>query len=451
MNYFIIFIYTALLLFTIIETIRVSNRFFIVFLLLLSFSPMMQYIVFPEMNEGQYFAFPLRRIYCELINIFIVLIFLVLSVLKKRINMKGRVMMIFLAFLWICTSSIQLFFSIDFERSIVIYLFGVILPFLIFVSFAIHDIFEYSKIELLRIFILSLACFIIFNLSITYIGYFYYVFLKGFGSFSSLDFLRNSQVGVFRSNAGINYLAHFIPFIFIKYPYLYPKEKKIVNVAKVMFVMLFIFTLSRTGTLILVLGFLFIFLYSKKFGTNRKKLLLYIFLFLILALNLFPNLIDFATERFFYKGNTVSEAIKYDPRMLIWETADLNILKNPFTGYGLGAFYHLSPLVDKFSNAHNIFRNILLERGIFAIITLFITIIFYIRINVKINKLNCNDPNIVKLFLGLRIGLLLYFIMSFTSEELIVTGGPSHSLPMIIIIYLLAFHYIFYNATKKEY
>ena len=93
------------------------KEFLILFGILFSISPLMQYVIFPEYKtvEG-YRDLSINRIFFEYVNTFILLI---AHTVFKTVRLKTRVLKKFriLIFIWIFFNFLSVFNSIDFVRS----------------------------------------------------------------------------------------------------------------------------------------------------------------------------------------------------------------------------------------------------------------------------------------------------------------------------------------------
>ena len=126
-------------------------------------------------------------------------------------------------------------------------------------------------------------------------------------------------------------------------------------------------------------------------------------------------------------------SIEGDERFVLYNIVVNNLMENLLTGIGISNFIFINDFA--FSNAHNIFLNILIERGIFIWI-LFIYFIY--KLITGLNSCSRLNPKL-HFFQLLKYGVLGYFAIGLTGNDLFISSGFVNSWPMyfLILIYVI--------------
>lgn len=441
----ILFFYLVNITFA-IYTILYKRKYFIFsFFMLISFSPFMQYIVYPEFTiPGQYYDLNYKRLSVELINTIILFFFAATNVFTKvnrkvRLNNHLTIFIFFVIFLWIVFNTVSLINAIDLERSIPSYIISVIQPFLLLFVFNNWALYANLTSEKL---ILAISAYISINILITLIGLIFN-FNRLDENGVSLSFFQQ-QIGVFRGNAGINMLAFFVPFIF-NFELKYSKSTNLLfNISRLLLLILILMTASRTGFFIFLIALIVrMFTFLRRKPSLIVRIMSFGALFITIILLIFPDWGDFLLNRTLYKlGNTIDSSLERDMRLVLWSFAMDLVPHNPLWGIGLSNFQTIAPY--GLSNAHNLYLNILTERGILALTSFLLMIFIFFRINLKIQKFVV-DLKMRLIIKDLSLGFLLYLVMSFTMEDLIVVGGLIHAIIGNTLFAIVFFHTYYYN------
>lgn len=253
----------------------------------------------------------------------------------------------------------------------------------------------------------------------------------------NLDILDDAAInrtggGLWLSNVSTQILALLFPFVFFKINYKYAWAMKVS--ALILFVVLLSISMSRTGLVVYVIMLLLI------FRKSRKKFL-FIALgipLLLLTLNYLGNtfqvdIIELYSVRFFGDGNAF-DTTESDARFQIYNEAFEIVKGREFLGTGISTFHDLN--TSGFSNAHNIFINIFVERGIIGLgfIAVFFYFMFRINVNRLINPLASNERDF---FTFMKIGLLGFLLIGLTGNDLFLNSGFINGWPTYIIVFLL--------------
>ena len=113
---------------------------------------------------------------------------------------------------------------------------------------------------------------------------------------------------------------------------------------------------------------------------------------------------------------------------------------------GISSFNELNK--NNYSNAHNIFINIFVERGFIGLILLFIFIFYFFSVNSKGIKL-FEKYQLEQDFLKLiRIGVIGFFLIGLTGNDMFINSGFVSGWATYILVFLLAIQIKKINALK---
>ena len=439
MNSIFIIIY-SLLLILLINSLRKKNikEFLVLFGILFSFSPLMQYVIFPEYKTAEgYRNISINRILFEYVNTFILLI---ASYVFRTVSSKTRVFQRFrnLIFFWIFFNLLSVLLSIDFVRSFNAFIIAVINP-ILFARLFNNKRILYNSLN----FFISFFCVLLFfNLGIKFSSILFNVSRGAITNFSigygAVEF------GNLRGNSATNFLSFFLPLLFFNLKYLNNKRlSTLLRIIKYLLAFVFLTAGSRTGYLIFGLLVLYGFI------ANHLKFKQTIGLIILLALSSsvfsFLNVDSFSgflAERFTAKGSTILDSASNDERIMLWSEALVKFSENGYEGVGISNYFLV---FKKYGNAHNLYVNLIFERGIIVFMLFIIITIFSIIIHRRNIKLIQNKP--IKLFFSFfLIGLLSYLLYSITGDSFISISQTVHSFPSYIFTIFIFFPFYYFNA-----
>ena len=415
-------------------------------LCLVTFSPMMQYVVFPEYKKYdalgiRYLAFD--RVWVEYI---VSLVFVLFYISLPKPRFKGLRFINLLLILYIIFNLSQFFFCVDYIRAINGYWISVINPVLYILC--LNKVITYKGI--------------IFTSDIYKFFYRYSVFLLFlFFAISFFNFLRvgfaedeyveslhiwgiSSGLGVFRSRIVLTSLFFISPIILFPSKYAEKKGFKHLLLFTIGFLLVLFVANSRT----MYFGFLVMFIISVLINPfkSRKSQLFFLSCFIIFvvvanSISTNINILELVTGSFLKRGDTVVSSALEDERFLIWNFALKCADQAHYLGTGIGSFTLLYE--RHYSNAHSLYLSILAERGIFVFLLIIYTLIYIIF--VAWNKSHSKGGYLYRL---ISIGTICYCIISYTGEELFNVAQVAYSLtPYMIFIFAV---FVAYNSFVKD-
>jgi len=443
MNNLFILIYVILFITVCNRLLKKDLKWFIIFFgLLFCFSPLMQYVIFPEYKTTLgYRSVSLHRIFFEYVNTFILIVAtLTFRTLKTRTN--ALTVFKFLLLLWFVFNLLSVYNSIEISRSIGVFFMTIVNPILFAFLFNNRKILENSMNFLLTFFTVIL----LFNLGVKYFSVLYNL---GRGAISVWSIGYGAmEFGTFRSNSGTNFLSIFLPLAFLKSTFIKNERlRKYFEILKWIIIFTFIITGSRMGYFVFGLGLIIAF-YTKQINFKQGLNLL---LVAIIASTTFAylneeSIFDFLENRFTNKGDTAIESAENDERLLLWENALEDSQNNSISGVGAGNYFLV---YEKYSNSHNLFVNILFERGILVLILLVSLIIFALR-RYKRNLRILMNPEEHTFFSLMGFGLILYLVASLTGDSFISISQTVHSFPAYIFMVFISFPFFYYNFKMNN-
>tara|TARA_B100000927_G_scaffold285579_1_gene275857 strand:+ start:497 stop:1834 length:1338 start_codon:yes stop_codon:yes gene_type:complete len=438
MNSIFIIVYSVLLVLIIDQLVRRNlKKFLILFGILFSYSPLMQYVIFPEYKtfEG-YRSVSFDRVMFEYVN---TLILLFATNIFKTIKSKTGVFNRFrvLIFLWIIFNFLSVLNSINFDRSLNAFVIAILNP-ILFARLFNNKLIIHNSLNFLILFFCIL---ISFNLGVKYLSIIFNIsrgvsesFLIGYGAV---------EFGNLRGNSATNYLSFFLPLFLFNLKYLSNKNlKKLFNVVKILLIFVFLTSGSRTGYLIIGLFIIYSFTAKK---ISRKQVFGLTFL-LSISLTAFTyfnetSFSNFISERFTTKGSTVIDSATNDERLILWNETIEEFRENNYRGCGISNYFLI---FKKYGNAHNLYINLMFERGILVFVLFVFITLFSIYICRKNIKLSIYKP--VKLFFScLLVGLIFYLIASFTGQSFLSISQTVHGFPSFVFTIFIFYPFYHFN------
>jgi len=357
-----------------------------------------------------------------LLEYFLVFIFLFLLLISKTIFKKNsfckRVNSLTkVSFLYVLVTFISVIFSQDFSRSMGLFAFGLVGPFLLYLIIVYKTQPNISNLKWL------IKSFLISSLLFLFIGY---LFAFRFGFSADLMEVRAGK-NIYGSNSVIGTISFILPLIFISKKYFISEYtgKLLLRIFGLLAVVWTIISLSRWGyaTLFLIY-FLSVFFINKSFSI--KRLVLTTILFFMIGY-LIPDITELIVYRFTgsaevssFNVDNIYDRVLGEYRLVRWNNAFTVIENNLFFGIGLGNNY----LVDPFGNsdAHNLFINMLIEQGI--LVFLAILLVFNAVYKLIRNMVKYSNNSVFKiLVIALGIGLLAFHFWSLTGGTYIQASG----------------------------
>lgn len=216
----------------------------------------------------------------------------------------------------------------------------------------------------------------------------------------------SSSLNLFFISYGHNHLAEYLPFVLIPSLALFfkaennKKEKLIFGFLSVFFFVILILTFSRTSFLFFPF-ILFLLIKNLGFNFKRKKAFLFVLflipLFLLIAITFFSEFSlnnDFLKQNYPFLKKVLSKPFSYEGRLDYWQQGWHGFLERPIFGWGWGTFrlvslqFRNSPSTFSWYT-HDFYLQVLVESGIFGLITLMIFLYFsFIKIWEKIRIKN---------------------------------------------------------------
>jgi len=251
-----------------------------------------------------------------------------------------------------------------------------------------------------------------------------------------LDLLYNRTAGgLWLSNISTQILALFFPFIFTNVKFRFSNILKLLLLGG--FVILLVVSISRTALVVYSIMILLVFRkHSKKYQFIILGVLIlagvYVFADSVLDINIYELYAGRFDTNFSF-----TRTIEEDTRLKIYaESAEL-FVKDPIVGSGISTFSDLNR--NGFSNAHNMFINILVERGFIGLTLVLIFLYYWSKINKLGRKLitdrTSEDYNFFRLA---KIGFLGFLLIGLTGNDLFVNSGFVNGWATYILLFLLA-------------
>ncbi|MCJ8152360.1 O-antigen ligase family protein [Chryseobacterium sp. SSA4.19] len=414
------------------------NKFYLLGILVVLFmEPAFQKLTDPTMFGDSYMVYGIDRLKT---NIIMGATFIFLLMYPKNKSHLSNHFIFF--FTIIMFHLLNVIFSIDVQNSAALFIVSVIIPILLYLTLmSLGENFFGNNSNVLFSIYLGIITFIS-------IGLVMYNKTSSGGADVEEGFNRTGG-GLWLSNVSTQVLALFFPLLLIKNPV---KKLNIFRIiALILFFVLLTVSLSRTALFVYAFMMLFFLLKAKnKMLLVTGGMLFLVVSYYVLSAKLNFDLIEMYETRFHGKGS-VAETIEGDGRISIYGEA-LEVFKNSniFLGNGISSFNHINKM--GFSNAHNIYINILVERGLIGIAFLVGMLVYIFR---KIGRLKrtFNLSEIDKRILNsLRLGLIGFFLIGMTGNDLFINSGFVNSWPISCIVVLICIvenKALIYKKNKK--
>lgn len=209
--------------------------------------------------------------------------------------------------------------------------------------------------------------------------------------------------------------------------YLYKIEKKFyVFVCIIIFTVLLLFSFSKTSIISTYLAiFISVFFFTGGVGKKSISILIAAFIFVVFSVILMDKIISYI---YLYDGKLV---YTITGRSFIWEYALIQILENPFWGYGLLSFRYVGAQVFSFQTvqAHNELLQIWFSYGViglFLLFSIYRSLIISLRLSLK------NNRNVAML----TMSIIIYSLVKGVTEANVM--GSVVPFPILIFTLLLS-------------
>lgn len=438
-----------ILLFIFLNLINVSffltkkyKLFLFASLLIIFIEPIFQKLVDPTLYGETYNVFGFDRVKTNLI---IIISFIYILIKQRRVLLPDKISfpINFYIFIFFVFHVFNVLFSENIGNSTVIAIVSIIGPILFFyILTGLPEKIFTSNASLLNIIYFSVICFLL-------IGILMYnnTSIKS-GSVSDIAINRTGG-GLWLSNISTQLLAMLFPFTFSKIKFTF--SKTIRTVVILLFLVLLIISMSRTGLIVYFIMLLMIFK-----GSRNKILYILLsipvmFVLLNLAQRFFNiDIVDLYAQRFFQEGNAISTA-ESDSRFEIYKEGFEIVKGSEIFGTGISTFSDLNRL--GFSNAHNIFINIYVERGIIGLLLILILFYYILKSNRRLNKEFIGLDEESQFFKFFQIGIIGFLLIGLTGNDMFVNSGFVNGWATYILIFLLAIRIkkqIYFNKLKQN-
>lgn len=394
--------------------------FLILFFTIIFAEPVFQKLLDPTLFGDTFNVFGFDRFKTNLI----VIITLFLIFISQEHRVAGGIRGSFVPFI-VITIIFHVFnslFSINIDKSFIISLTSILGPILFFlVLFKIPLDFYKDSANFVRIFNLFI---------IAFLGIGVVMFIIGSEDTTSIQYSRSGG-GLWMSNISTQILAPLFPFLFSTEKFKFNSLIKFIG--SFLFALLLIVAMSRTAAVVYLFMVVAIF-------WNRKKKIKLLFLtvlgatlFLTLLNQLFNiDIIDMYESRFLMAGDVLQTASS-DTRFILYKDAVEVFKANSIFGIGIATYSESNSA--GFSNVHNIFLNILIERGVIGFTLLLAFIRYFVRTNLKCVQIaEQKDKEFFRLIL---IGFVGFFMMGLTGNDLFISSGFITGWPLYILLFTL--------------
>ena len=420
-------------------------------LLLMTFSPMMQYIYFPEYKMDtvlSYRQLPFKRVWLEYIQAFILIL-----IYKKIPGIGPNRLIVRFVSLYILVNLFQFVNTQDFIRSLNGYWLSVVNP-SIFALIAskvlncnIHKestilsvIFKYLFIVLGLFFVISIFNFFrggVVQYDPDYEG----LFIYGIGS----------GLGVFRDRILMTNVFMFLPLLFLPHDSIVKKnltKKRLILFTLGIFLILLLSN-SRTMYMAVLLMLLLVTIFNPFQNKTEMIKILVGVACLSIVVNIVSSGVDITeviSDRFTNQGTNMFESAKEDERYEIWSTAKDFAEDTHYLGIGFANFnLKYAGRAGNYSNAHSMYYTTLAERGIMALIWLVYTLLFIALSSYKEMKNRTRMLGSI-----LFIGILCFSFVVYTGEDLFNVSQVAYALPPYFIMLALSLSLSYNNIQSDE-
>lgn len=266
---------------------------------------------------------------------------------------------------------------------------------------------------------------------------------------------------IYGSNAVIGAISFLLPLVLMGsrywHDYLPKSTFKIFRAIFLLFTLLgiswIITASSRWGYITFVTALVLVLLSDR--GYSKLRWLIPLTAVLVFIVFFSAQIREMITYRFTYGQPFVWEYIlqvaREDARWGIWQNAWDYFKSNTVVGIGLGNHFAISP--QQFTTAHNIFLNMLVERGI-VVSTAFLAIIaFFAKLNFKFRR-EAKDPTLRRLSLCLGLGVVTFLVWALAGGDFIqsrwfISAIPAHYFSAILGLQLYIIKLDCLNKSEK--
>lgn len=397
-----------------------GEKFVIFYVICIPIIPLYQNF-FP--SEGRRTDINIEILFLEVLFLFALI---VLYLIKKNTNIKTGYKNDFrvfnhLIFIWIVLNLISLLFSINVCRSFMMFLIGILGPALIFYLIA-----NKIKVNYKMLYFLILSLFASGTM---------YVLIGLFKNFRQLtqigEFIRITLRGNYGTNETIGAISFMIPLMFLSYSYYFSfSQSNVFNkifrfvlfAFRVFSITWILFSVSRWGYATFLLTILLVILFDR--GNLKIYQLIPFAISLFFIFSFFRETTELIIRRFTHTNlftlESVYQASITNLRLGIWRNAWECFKEHIVFGIGLGNHLIISPM--GYTTAHNMFLNILVERGIFVcIIFLGITVYFY-KSAFKFMR-NSKNYRLRRLSKFLTFSITIFLFWTLVGTDLIIATG----------------------------
>lgn len=449
-------VYTSLLVTTIYCMLLKPRSFFIFMVLLMFVSPTAQYLVYDGTGEN-YFTTTWRRLILEFINIALILGYIIRH--RVRINTMSKYIngYYLLLFIWNFLHLFNIVLSLDPTRSMIFYLISVLGPsiFSILIINTDSSILPVGKLPAM------VYRFSIFFFSVGILSVLYQVMKVG----AYVPILMRTAGGMYLSNFSIALMSLFFPILLISTQL--SKLDRLIKTSTILAVIIELLqALSRAGFGLYGLYFLYSRIKTPVNFILSVLIILSSFIVIDAGVKHYTKLsfTDAITHRFTGYGGDATAAALDDERLHLYFFAYDILSRNPTWisfGVGIGNYGLLRDHVITeskqnsrsltFSNAHNLFLNNLIERGIFILLTLLIILSSIVFFGRKVLTYYDKRSTEYKVYKSLLHGFVLFVLIASFNMDLFVSAAYQCGLAAYMLLFtgsLLIKGYL--NLQKQE-
>ena len=368
---------------------------------------------------------------------------IVLYLTKKNINIETDYkndfkIFNYLIFTWIVLNLASLLFSIDIYRSIKMFLIGILSP-----AFVFYLIANKTKVNYKTFYFLIFSLFasgIVFMLIASYIGF--------KQSREIGEFIRLTGKNIYGSNSLIGTISFILPLMFLSNNYYLNFSQS--NISKIFGFVLFafrvfsiiwiLFAVSRWGYATFFVTVLLVILFDR----NNLKYYWIIFLAIITfcAFFFFQETTKMIINRFtntnYFTLEAVYKITLTNQRWDIWRNAWEYFKGHIVFGIGLGNHYIISQF--GYTTAHNMFLNVLVERGILVFIILLGIVIYFYKTVFNFRK-KAKNYKLRRFSLFLAFSITTFLFWSLTGTDLIQSTGYISAIKAYYFSFILALQF----------
>lgn len=398
--------------------IKVYNIFYLLFLAIPVIPLYNRWLTHARVDR---YSFNIKTLFFEYLYVFfiIALFFVLKSKYKKNMYSRDINYVILFSFMIALSTFISLILSWDISRSLQLYMFGIMGPFLLFILISFFTDANINTLNyIIQAYISSCIIYLIIAFAFA---------LRGISLTSGIDLLEFRMGGnIYGSNAVIGSISFILPFFFLKGSYWINEESRnkdlYLKIATILALTWIVLSVSRWGYATLVFGYIMtIYLIEKK--VNYRAIFGIALIFLIATLltgNIFQIIIDRYTGGGDLQFDTVLAHSQEEVRFERWRNAIEYIKDNFWVGIGLGNNYMID--VRQSPSAHNVIINFAVERGVLTLTILFGAILSLIGLNYKIQKRSLNT-SLKRQAYSITLGVIIFMFWSLTAGSFVQSGG----------------------------